>query len=112
MFLGALGLLIGTLYTVLTVYRCRQRWQFLCIAFWKATLSVSLGTLGVSAAWETRRLEKAWSALLVLCGLLAALYSDLVLAGLAGSLIGAPSSGNSALYFVYFAAKRLPIFSI
>ncbi|KAI5785360.1 hypothetical protein FPQ18DRAFT_416356, partial [Pyronema domesticum] len=50
MFLGALGLLIGTLYTVLTVYRCRQRWQFLCIAFWKATLSVSLGTLGVSAA--------------------------------------------------------------
>jgi hypothetical protein len=241
MFLGALGLLIGTLCTVLTIYRCRQRWQFLCIAIWKATLSVSLGALGVSAARETRRLEKAWAlslektqgwvesggdideldmesyiprytsflwwlslyaaaipvgltglislvklswgeptvvtaskvfggltititgimflhatwqswrkdqqkwdimellglkhhrisddmqkwlswfggglivscaVLLVLCGLLAALYSDWVLAGLAGSLIGAPSSDNSALYFVYFAAKRLPFFSI
>jgi hypothetical protein len=45
-------------------------------------------------------------------GILAALYSDWVLAGLAGNLIGMPSSDNSLLYFGYFAAKRLPFFSV
>ncbi|KAF8248016.1 hypothetical protein K440DRAFT_681310 [Wilcoxina mikolae CBS 423.85] len=214
MFLGVVGLLIGTLITVLTIYRCRQRWQFLLIAVWKSTLSVSLGALGVSASRETRRianesydsalkpqyrailwwmilyvlgifvgltglislvinswgeririvilaseifggitigvgglagvlavvfyyLDKAdeqssdaqrrkrrglkflgggalvvFGVLLVACGFLAALYSDWVLAGLAGNLIGVPSKDNSALYYAYFAAKRLPFFSI
>ena len=49
---------------------------------------------------------------LFLGGLLAAFYSDWVLAGLAGNLIGVPSRDNSALYYSYFAAKRLPFFSI
>ncbi|KAF8534809.1 hypothetical protein BDD12DRAFT_755045 [Trichophaea hybrida] len=229
MFLGVISLVIGTLITAFTIYRCRQRWQFLLIAVWKSTLSVSLGALGVSASRETRRIAKlkesmetaqlllpkgdsydsalkpryrtilwwmllyvlgifvgltglislvinSWGqrikvvvlaseifggiiiglgglaavlavifyhvdradklssdeqrrkrrrlkflgggalvvfgVLLVVCGFLAALYSDWVLAGLAGNLIGVPSKDNSALYYAYFAAKRLPFFSI
>lgn len=224
MFLGVVGLLVGTLITALTIYRCRQRWQFLLIAVWKATLSVSLGALGVSAARETKRIEElkerlrpteqllpkeddddldlkpryrpilwwmllyvlgifvgltglislvkhSWGepiivlsskifggiaiglgglagivpmilyyidkadreergrarrglkflgggalvvflVLLLTSGFLAALYSDWVLAGLAGSLIGVPSKDNSVLYYGYFGAKRLPFFSI
>lgn len=224
MFLGVVGLLVGTLITALTIYRCRQRWQFLLIAVWKATLSVSLGALGVSAARETKRIEElkerlkpteqllpkeddddldlkpryrpilwwmllyvlgifvgltglislvkhSWGepiivlsskifggiaiglgglagivpmilyyidkadreergrarrglkflgggalvvflVLLLTSGFLAALYSDWVLAGLAGNLIGVPSKDNSVLYYGYFGAKRLPFFSI
>ncbi|KAI5843589.1 hypothetical protein BZA05DRAFT_439186 [Tricharina praecox] len=44
-------------------------------------------------------------------GLIAALYSDWILAGLAENLIGVPSGDVAPLYFAYFAAKRLPIFS-
>jgi hypothetical protein len=44
-------------------------------------------------------------------GILGAFYSDWVLAAIAGKLTGAPSSDNSALYWSYFAAKRLPSFS-
>lgn len=44
-------------------------------------------------------------------GILGACYSDWVLAAIAGNLTGAPSSDNSALYWSYFAAKRLPFFS-
>ncbi|KAF8533000.1 hypothetical protein BDD12DRAFT_785072 [Trichophaea hybrida] len=42
---------------------------------------------------------------------LSALYSDWVLAGLAENLTGIPSSDNSALYYIYFGAKRLAFFS-
>jgi len=52
-----------------------------------------------------------FAACIVTLGALSALYSDWVLAGLAGTLIGVPSSDNTILYFAYFAAKRLPFFS-
>jgi len=45
-------------------------------------------------------------------GLIAALYSDWVLAGLAENLVGVPSGDVAPLYYAYFAAKRLPIFSL
>jgi hypothetical protein len=45
-------------------------------------------------------------------GILPALYSDWVLAGLANNLIGVPSSDNMALYIGYFVAKRFPFFSL
>ncbi|CCX15253.1 Similar to hypothetical protein CC1G_06935 [Coprinopsis cinerea okayama7 len=49
---------------------------------------------------------------LMFLGALTALWSDWVLAGLADNLIGVPSSDNAVLYFGYFAAKRLPFFSL
>lgn len=44
-------------------------------------------------------------------GILGAFYSDWVPAAIAGNLMGPPSSDDSALYWSYFAAKRLPFFS-
>jgi hypothetical protein len=44
-------------------------------------------------------------------GILPALYSDWVLAGLANNIIGVPSSDNRVLYIAYLVAKRFPFFS-
>jgi len=49
--------------------------------------------------------------LLLTLGVIAALYSDWVLAGLAENLSGMPYGDVVPLYFSYFAAKRLPMFS-
>lgn len=43
--------------------------------------------------------------------ILFALYADWVLASIAGDLIGYPSSDNALFFWIYFGAKRLPIFS-
>ncbi|KAK0716013.1 hypothetical protein B0H67DRAFT_465469, partial [Lasiosphaeris hirsuta] len=42
---------------------------------------------------------------------LIALYTDWVLAALAGDWVGVPSSDNQVFYWAYFAAKRLPMIS-
>ncbi|KAK3362566.1 hypothetical protein B0T25DRAFT_8905 [Lasiosphaeria hispida] len=42
---------------------------------------------------------------------LIALYTDWVLAALAGDWVGVPSSDNQVFYWTYFAAKRLPMIS-
>ncbi|KAK0745747.1 hypothetical protein B0T18DRAFT_302354, partial [Schizothecium vesticola] len=47
----------------------------------------------------------------VLLTFLIALYTDWVLAALAGDWVGVPSSDNAAFYWTYFAAKRLSILS-
>ncbi|KAF8248848.1 hypothetical protein K440DRAFT_507730, partial [Wilcoxina mikolae CBS 423.85] len=193
--LAILGLLGGSAITIFTIIRCLQRWQFILIAAWKATLSITLGALSIHVAAlanAARKRNKRWYSempevfsldreeligalwwlvvyvfgtivglvglislvihawgdpVIVLCskifggiaagvvgltflvclctefsgfalaacivalGALSALYSDWVLAGLAGNLIGVPSSDNTILYFAYFAAKRLPFFS-
>lgn len=44
-------------------------------------------------------------------GVLGAFYSDWVLAAIAENMVGTPSGDNSALYWSYFSAKRLPFFS-
>ncbi len=44
-------------------------------------------------------------------GFFGVLWSDWVLAAIAGNLAGSPSSDNAALYWTYFVAKRLPFFS-
>ncbi|KAK3316894.1 hypothetical protein B0H66DRAFT_562362 [Apodospora peruviana] len=41
-----------------------------------------------------------------------AFYTDWVLAALAGDIVGRPSKDNAAFYWTYFAAKRLPMFSM
>jgi hypothetical protein len=43
---------------------------------------------------------------------LSALYADWVLGCIAGNFVGVPSSDIQVLYWVYFAAKRLPMFSL
>ena len=39
------------------------------------------------------------------------LYSDWILGEIAGNLVGIPSGDVRALYWAYFAAKRLPMFT-
>ena len=48
---------------------------------------------------------------LVILTFLIALYTDWVLAALAGDWVGVPSSDNAAFYWTYFAAKGLSILS-
>ncbi len=49
---------------------------------------------------------------MVIIGLLAAFYSDWILGVMTHNLVGAPSSDNEMLYWLYFAAKRLPLLSL
>ncbi|KAF8242305.1 hypothetical protein K440DRAFT_565706 [Wilcoxina mikolae CBS 423.85] len=200
MFLALTGLLIGVILTIFSMVRCRQRWQFLLIAIWKAMLSITLGALSVHAAAVVRRAgprkhynvtrkdfvnilrwlllyligsiigciglaplvivsyndnvvvmrttvifgytgmsaavmilfaggiighimgessKQLWKKIFlpfacigVTLGAFTAFYSDWILAGLAENLIGVPTGDNAVLYFLYFAAKRLSIFSI
>lgn len=44
-------------------------------------------------------------------GFFSALYSDLVLGAIAGNWAGFPGNGNEILYWAWFAAKRIPMFS-
>jgi hypothetical protein len=45
-------------------------------------------------------------------GVLGVLYSDWILGCIAEDLAGLPSSDNAILYWTYFIAKRLPLFSL
>lgn len=45
-------------------------------------------------------------------GCLGAIYSDWILAAIAGNLAGIPSGDNVILYWTYFVVKRLPLLSI
>jgi hypothetical protein len=44
-------------------------------------------------------------------GMIAALYSDWILAAIDGNYAGVPDGSNEVLYWTYFAAKRLPFAS-
>lgn len=64
-------------------------------------------------------LARATDQFLVLLGaslfvttLLFAFYSDWVLAALAEDIVGRPTRDNAVYYWLYFAAKRLPMLSI
>ena len=72
---------------------------------------------GMRAASDPARL--VWRIILFLLGgtlttvvILAALYSDFVLGMAAGNMTGWPSSDNAVFYWIYIAAKRLPLFSM
>lgn len=47
--LAVVGLLIVLATTIATMVKCRQRWEFVLIAFWKLALSVSFN--GLSRKW-------------------------------------------------------------
>lgn len=217
------GLIATIIITVLTIIRCRNRWQFVAIATWKLILSVTLGVLSFHAVMMVRPKEEQqyielgplqsnsdasekkdykkvlWWLLLYIPGVvvglsgllslvskeighnhrikivtevfggaialpvlvmliigivgmclqcrksreeqannwsienlgkrtmatgviallvagsatsvLAALYSDWVLGAIAGNMVGLPSRDVAAMYWAYFFAKRLPLFS-
>jgi hypothetical protein len=50
--------------------------------------------------------------LIILFGAMGAFYSDWILGAIAGKWSGMPSGDNEWLYWSYFAAKRLPMFSV
>ncbi|KAJ5912934.1 hypothetical protein N7504_001817 [Penicillium tannophilum] len=56
------------------------------------------------------------AAVVTVTAFLSALWSDFILAAISvrdgGSWSGVPSSGNTALFWAYFIAKRLPFFSL
>jgi hypothetical protein len=41
--LGSIGLILSVAMSIIAIVRCREDWEFLLIAIWKLTLSVSLG---------------------------------------------------------------------
>lgn len=49
--------------------------------------------------------------LILWAGMLAAFYSDWVLGAVTGNLVGTPDSSNKMVYWTYFIAKRIPLFS-
>ena len=49
--------------------------------------------------------------LVLWAGMLAAFYSDWVLGAITGDLVGTPTSSNKIIYWTYFLAKRIPLFS-
>ena len=48
----------------------------------------------------------------VILTILSALYTDWALGAMNGDITGTPAPGNEILYYIYWAAKRLPMFSI
>jgi len=50
--------------------------------------------------------------LILWVGMLAAFYSDWVLGAITGNLVGTPGSSNKIIYWSYFIAKRIPLFSL
>lgn len=53
--LAALALLATTATTIITLVKCRNRWQFICIACWKLCMSLCLTLLGLHSALIVRR---------------------------------------------------------
>jgi hypothetical protein len=63
--------------------------------------------------WIKESCMKASSALMLIWfGIFIAIYADWVLAGVARNWAGTPSSDVAVLFWLYFAAKRLPMLSI
>jgi fluoride ion exporter CrcB/FEX len=56
--LGLLGLLITMSTSIYTAVRCHNRWQFVLIAVWKLTLSISLTAMSVHVAAVVRKAVK------------------------------------------------------
>ena len=57
--LGAIGLVTTTSLAVLTVVRCRHRWEFVLLGIWKMILSLTLGFISVHAAVAVRNTNRS-----------------------------------------------------
>ena len=55
--LGVIGLVSITSLVILTIVRCRHRWEFVLLGIWKMTLSLTLGLISVHAAVAVRNTD-------------------------------------------------------
>lgn len=107
--LYAIGILVGYsgLFSLV-----RQSWHIhavrdLTISYIVVTCAFTL--LGLFSADEA--LWLTIGLFMIGTGMIAALYSDWILAAIAGNYAGVPDGNNEVLYWTYFAAKRLPFVS-
>ena len=81
-----------------------------------ASLIVGLLSMGLICYWGGGAPEKValtgFVATLVLFIVLGAFYSDWALGIMLDNLVGIPSSDASGVYWTYFVAKRLTLFSL
>ena len=54
-FLSVVGLIWTLTITIFTMIRCRQRWEFVVMAFWKMMMSLTLSAISTHAAILVRR---------------------------------------------------------
>jgi hypothetical protein len=57
--LAVLQILITITVSVFTIVRCRQRWEFICIAVWKAFMSLTVGCWAIHATTIVRSIKYA-----------------------------------------------------
>lgn len=79
-----------------------------------AALGFGLGACCWPESWVGSGIGTAILVSIVIFGAGAVIYSDWALAAIAHNLVGAPDGNNwriSAVYWMYFAAKRLPMLS-
>ena len=48
MLLGALSLIVAIPITIMTMYACRRRWEFVLIAIWKMLLTLTISVIPIS----------------------------------------------------------------
>jgi hypothetical protein len=107
--LYALGVMVGYsgLFSLV-----RQSWHIhavrdLTISYILVTCTfILLGLFSKSGAFAT-----SVGLFTIGTGMIAALYSDWILAAISGNYGGVPDGNNEVLYWTYFAAKRLPFAS-
>jgi hypothetical protein len=125
-FFGTMTGMIGLLALVITDFRHNSDVRSLTYGFAVAIVVLALTS---GTYWYKRHMEKStggyealkaayihtfggfFIALLAAFNFFSALYSDLVLGAIAQNWSGFPSENNQVLYWAWFAAKRLPLFS-
>ncbi|TGZ78498.1 hypothetical protein EX30DRAFT_334424 [Ascodesmis nigricans] len=58
MVIAIIGVVIGTMFAVFTIVRCRQRWQFLLISVWKTVMTITLGAISIQTGMIVNRQRK------------------------------------------------------
>ncbi|KAK4186779.1 hypothetical protein QBC35DRAFT_500279 [Podospora australis] len=120
-FLGAVIGFVGVMNVVSKHIAANKQVQIITGAFGGVTALIVLAIMitcwllmsgsGVLGSVGVPCLAGTGVAVFVL-SVLFAFYTDWVLAALAGDLVGVPSSDNAVFYWMYFAAKRLPMVSV
>jgi len=89
----------------------RQSWHIPAVrdlTYSYIAITVVSTVLGMWAADGSEVLIVGFGFFVMGTGMIAALYSDWILAAIDGNYAGVPDGNNALLYWTYFAAKRLP----
>lgn len=111
----SLGMIVGMVGLLALVWRARHDKQILQIsaAFFSVTAAIIIVCSTMLCCCcgfgSKERAIKLLMAMVFSVILVCALYCDWILGDFAGSLVGVPSGDASALYWIYFAVKRLPL---